>query len=244
MKTGPGIPPGAILLRAVSGGETKAAALRAAHHNLVLSFAKDDEIQAFAKKLKTLKQALPGVVGPSRESESFFQTWKEMTGTKESKIIGQKLMKLTKVIPPKPTVGKFRRATKKDLALLTKWMLEFAKETLPENEYKDEQRMADMSARIVTTDRSFVWEVDGKTVSMAAIGRQTRGGVAVFGVYTPKEFRKRGFASAVVAQLSEQQLKGGREFCVLYTDASNPTSNKIYQDIGYKIIGDSKYFAF
>ena len=42
----------------------------------------------------------------------------------------------------------------------------------------------------------------------------------------------------MVAACSKELLKE-YEFCVLYTDMMNPTSNKIYQEIGYEKIVDS-----
>lgn len=63
-------------------------------------------------------------------------------------------------------------------------------------------------------------------------------------VYTPPEFRKNGYASFVVAELSQKILNSGKKFCILYTDLANPTSNKIYQNIGYKEVADSKHMIF
>ena len=60
----------------------------------------------------------------------------------------------------------------------------------------------------------------------------------VFGIlYTP-ELRRNGYASSVVAHLSQQELDSGREFCTVVTDLSNPTSNSIYQKIGYVQVAD------
>ena len=67
---------------------------------------------------------------------------------------------------------------------------------------------------------------------------------AIGGVYTPPDCRNRGYASACVAELSRRLLDEGRAFCCLYTDASNPTSNSIYQKIGYKLVADSSHYAF
>ena len=52
------------------------------------------------------------------------------------------------------------------------------------------------------------------------------------------EFRGRGYASNCVAALTQKMLDQGRKFCFLYTDLSNPTSNKIYQQIGYRPVCD------
>ena len=63
-------------------------------------------------------------------------------------------------------------------------------------------------------------------------------------MYTPPEFRRRGYATACVAALNQQQLDAGRQFCALYTDLANPTSNSIYQKIGYVPVTDSSHYSF
>jgi predicted GNAT family acetyltransferase len=70
------------------------------------------------------------------------------------------------------------------------------------------------------------------------------GGVTrISGVWTPVELRGRGYASAVVAALSSERMDAG-ESCMLFTDLANPTSNKIYQAMGYRRIGDNITIEF
>jgi hypothetical protein len=63
-------------------------------------------------------------------------------------------------------------------------------------------------------------------------------------VYTPPELRGRGYASACVAAASQEHLDAGRRWCFLFTDVENPTSNRIYQTIGYRPIRDVRVFHF
>jgi hypothetical protein len=77
---------------------------------------------------------------------------------------------------------------------------------------------------------------------MAIQVRPTRSGISVSGVYTPPEHRKHGYASACVAALSQQLLDQGYKFCSLFTDLANPTSNKIYNRIGYQPVSDFDKF--
>ncbi|MGB1286752.1 MAG: GNAT family N-acetyltransferase, partial [Aggregatilineales bacterium] len=63
-------------------------------------------------------------------------------------------------------------------------------------------------------------------------------------VYTPPEYRKNGYASAVTAAISQEILNSGRQFCFLFTDMNNPTSNHIYQMIGYEQISTQYLYAF
>ncbi|MFP6594299.1 MAG: hypothetical protein VB860_04865, partial [Dehalococcoidia bacterium] len=51
-------------------------------------------------------------------------------------------------------------------------------------------------------------------------------------------------ATACVAALSQEMLDDGKEFCCLYTDLSNRTSNDIYMSIGFKPVCDVDDYFF
>jgi predicted GNAT family acetyltransferase len=63
-------------------------------------------------------------------------------------------------------------------------------------------------------------------------------------VYTPPHLRKQGYATSCVAALTQRMLDSGKRFCCLYTDLTNPTSNAIYQKIGYQPVCDSEDLVF
>jgi len=63
-------------------------------------------------------------------------------------------------------------------------------------------------------------------------------------VYTPPELRRRGYAGALVAHLTQYLLDGERDFCFLYTALANPTTNRIYQNVGYEFVVESAEYAF
>ena len=79
---------------------------------------------------------------------------------------------------------------------------------------------------------------------MAARTGPTTHGVRINFVYTPSEFRGKGYASACAAALSQAMLNSGRRFCYLFTDLSNPVSNQIYQRIGYVPVCDFTEYQF
>jgi predicted GNAT family acetyltransferase len=88
-----------------------------------------------------------------------------------------------------------------------------------------------------------VWE-HGDVVSYTGI-THTQGGVVRVGpVYTPPALRRRGYASALVAAVSQGALDAGAKQCSLYTDQANPTSNKIYAAVGYRPIADVTLYKF
>ena len=69
---------------------------------------------------------------------------------------------------------------------------------------------------------------------MSGFGGPTPSGIRIGPVYTPPELRRRGYASALVAALTASLLESGRRLCFLFTDLANPTSNSIYQQVGYR----------
>ena len=76
---------------------------------------------------------------------------------------------------------------------------------------------------------------------MAAQVRETPNTASVSWVYTPDEYRGRGYGSRVVGYLSQHLLKT-YALCNLFTDANNPTSNSIYQKLGYVKIGEQMIY--
>jgi predicted GNAT family acetyltransferase len=139
-----------------------------------------------------------------------------------------------------PTVpGRFRAATEADVPLLTAWMTAFH---IGLHEPLDAATI-EANTRI-RLPRIGLWEDNGQPVS-TALSLPPAAGVARIGaVYTPPEQRRRGYASAVTATVSQRALESGAHTCMLYTDLANPTSNAIYQAIGYRRVGDSEVRRF
>jgi predicted GNAT family acetyltransferase len=80
-------------------------------------------------------------------------------------------------------------------------------------------------------------------VSLVGHSEPTTTGIRIGPVYTPPD-RRRGYASNLVAALSRWQLEDGYRACFLFTDLANPTSNKIYTEIGYIRVCDAAEHAF
>jgi predicted GNAT family acetyltransferase len=122
-------------------------------------------------------------------------------------------------------------------------MAGFHSETLGDREPLDPVRWVD-SALTATTRVLYVWEDGGQPRSLAGYTGFTPNGVRIGPVYTPPEQRRHGYASAVTAAVSQLLLDSGRRFCFLFTDLANPTSNAIYQAIGYRPVVDMDMYAF
>ena len=85
---------------------------------------------------------------------------------------------------------------------------------------------------------TYLWEVDGRAVSLVCAGAATPNGIRIGPVYTPPGHRRTGYAGALTAAASQDQLDRGRRFCFLFTDLANKTSNHIYQAVGYEPVTD------
>jgi uncharacterized protein len=221
-------------------GEPVGAALRTSPHNLVLSRARDDTaIDALAQ---AVEDELPGVVGALPEVEKFAHAWASRNGVTPQRRIAQGVFMLERVDPVEGVPGAMRPATSAGRPLLLDWFLAFGIEALP---HPDEERLRrELDHRLSAADTGVVlWEHDG-AVSLAGFGGPTPNGIRIGPVYTPPELRGRGYASALVAELSSNLLAGGRRFCFLYTDLANPTSNKIYERIGYVRVCESAEIEF
>ena len=132
--------------------------------------------------------------------------------------------------------GRMRLAEPGDRALVARWAQRLSLEALGEPR-ADEDALRSADAHIAEREM-FVWEVDGGCVSLAAAVQPTAHGIRINHVYTPPELRGHGYASAVVAALTQHVLDAGRRFAFLHTDLANPTSNRIYARIGYRRVGD------
>jgi len=225
-------------------------AIRTPPHNLIVSEAgaPADRVAAAMAVLVSDVQAvmpdLPGVTGPKATAGPFVERWSAATGSTARLVTAERAFRLSRVIPPPAPPGRWRLAEERDRSLLAAWLLAFHREALPEEETLPELD-ATVGRWIRGIDRQvYFWEVDGRVVSMVGAGSPTPNGIRIGPVYTPPEARGRGYASALTAATSQDQLDQGREFCFLFTDLANPTSNHIYQTIGYEPVADIDMYRF
>jgi predicted GNAT family acetyltransferase len=208
-----------------------AAALRTPPYNLVLATPRDDA--ALRALVDAIDDDLPGVTGTLPEVFDFAELW-----GKPYHVVMQNYVFELDAVMPADAPGTYRESTPDDVEQLLDWWEAFVVEALPHEEVGPRDRS-------VIERRTFgVWEDGGRLVSMCGYGSPTPNGIRIGPVYTPPELRGRGYASALTAEVSQRQLDAGRSFCFLYTDAANPTSNKIYEAIGYRKIAEAAAIIF
>jgi predicted GNAT family acetyltransferase len=229
-------------------GEVVAAALRTPPYNLILAAPRSDD--ALAVLARGIAAELPGVVGAEPEAVGFADLWSKQTGLRARTNMRQGIYALEEVQPPSAVPGSARVATADDRELALRWWIAFGEEVLHEGGPGRDRAEATLDHRLSSPSAGILlWEDGGTPVSLAAWGGPTPNGIRIGPVYTPPELRGRGYATALSAELSQRLLdgrlfEGGRRFCFLYTDLANPTSNAIYERIGYQRVAESAEIVF
>ena len=236
----------AYLAAAVADDRVVAVALRTPPHNVVLSEVDDpDGLMLLLDDLARSDPAIPGAVGPVAVVRDFAAAWSARTGRPHRRSLAERAFRLSRVIAPRPEPdGALRIAGPADAEVLVAWLTAFVDEALPPGTPGGDPRETVDRWMQSGGKRNYLWIVDGRPVSWAGVGGRTPNGIRIGPVYTPPEERGHGYASAVVAAASQAQLDEGRTFCFLFTDLANPTSNRIYQAIGYEPIGDFDEYHF
>ena len=225
-------------------GSVVAATLRTPPHNQVLSCV--DELGAVDALVEALQgDHPPGLLGPKEPAARFAARWTDATGQPARLQVAERIFRLQRVIPPeRPAPGRWRVVGPRDRELIADWLVAFMAEAVPEAPANpDPGAVADRWVAQVGRI-GYVWEDGGSVVSLVGAGGETPRGIRIGPVYTPPERRSRGYASSLTAAASQDQLDRGREFVFLFTDLANPTSNKIYQAIGYEPVCDVDQYRF
>lgn len=222
------------------GGQVEAVAFRTPPLNVLVAGADGVAVAALADALHAGGVQLPGVTAARPEADTFAARWLELAGGSASPRVRQRIYLLRRLVPPRPTSGSARAATTADRDLLVAWVGAFSEE-LGDRAVRSPEATVD--ARLESGGFTL-WEDRGEPVSVAGWGSPTPNGIRIGPVYTPPEHRGRGYGSSATAAASAEQLAAGRTFCFLYTDLANPTSNKIYLDLGYEPVCDSVEYAF
>ncbi len=204
--------------------------------NLVLS---DMPENVIANCVDTVLQDDPdfsGVNAPQKLAKLFIEKFqaKEAQNNRFSLGISLHSYVLGKLRKPDFSSGIARVAVEQDFEIVRRWRQAFIVETEIDTIDNDE-----LTRKAIGSNRIYIWENEGTPVSMASftpfVETPASKITSIGGVYTPPDQRKRGYASSIVAFLSEFLIDQGLTV-MLYTDAKNPTSNKIYIDLGFEYV--------
>ncbi|WP_316526545.1 GNAT family N-acetyltransferase [Kitasatospora brasiliensis] len=224
--------------RAEEGGPVAGAFLQTPPFDPRLSFMPPAAAAELALELAAAGPEFTTVTGVGGEVEAvraFAGAWAAATGSVQSVRADERLYRLGELTdPPRPPAGRHRLAGPADRELAIRWYEEFlveAKVELPGVPRAVDERIA--------IGGLHLWEVEGRPVALAGSSPIIVGMSRIGPVYTPVESRGRGYGTAVTAATSAHLLARGATEVLLYTDLANPTSNSIYQQIGYLPVEDS-----
>jgi hypothetical protein len=229
-----------LLVTVEAEGNIVAVAMRTPSRNFLLSKIQDfGAIEAIAQDLHLTENSLPGVNAPNAEAKAFAETWRSLTSQSYEMKMALRAFQLKQVEKISQATGELRQATERDRELLINWFEAFLVEALAIAATNTE-RVVD---RHLERRTAYLWENE-TPVSIACNVGITPSGARIGIVYTPPEYRGKGYGSSCVAALSQILLSRGHKYCFLFTDLANPTSNHIYQAIGYQSVGDLYDYSF
>jgi len=225
----------------VHDGDVVGAAMMTPPFNLIVAKPPSAEALPFlARRLSGAGVTVPGVTGALPEADVFAEAWSGSPRLRMS----QGIYAARKVQLPQAVKGEARSAGLEDHGLIVEWLLAFSDEAIAHDSPHMDHDAA-VERRLRSEEAGFaLWIVESEPVSICGYGGRTPRGTRIGPVYTPPDLRGHGYGSAVTAYVTKEQLDGGLDFCFLYTDLANPTSNKIYMQIGYERVCDSAEYSF
>jgi len=151
------------------------------------------------------------------------------------------LLEVNKETKENKPPGKLRMATAEDYTILIKMKEGFDSDVFGDdgNNEEENKRRALRINTLIKDQAIFLWEIiDDKGIqiltAMIGISRQTHSGGTIGPVYTFPEHRRKGYATAGVAELCQYCLSTlNKKFITLKTDLDNPTSNSVYTKVGF-----------
>ena len=202
-----------------------------------------DAVDLLIKDLSKSKTSLKAVVGEEVTATYFRDQWTNLNKLNFKINIHLGVYECFKVILPKVILGDLIEATIEHKTILMEYIAGFQRDCFPQGPIALEN-VEKLMKRHLDNRSIYLLLKDKEIVSMAANTRSTLNGGTISLVYTPPSLRGKGYASSVVALLASKVMNDGKKFASLFTDLTNPTSNSIYQKIGFNKIGQNIHYDF
>lgn len=210
-------------------------------HRAALSPMPAEAVPVVVERLAEDGPDLAGIEGEAATAARFAGTWASARRVAVHPVEARRLYRLGDLLIPEGVPGRLRPAGQDDVGLLLDWRaasdweqgVDPASATAPER-----------TRRRIDDGEGWLWEVDGEPVATTFATPPVAGASRLRFVYTPPGHRRRGYAGACVAALSARLRATGTPHCLLYTRLANPTSNAVYQRLGYEPVGEVLVFRF
>jgi predicted GNAT family acetyltransferase len=225
-------------------GDVVGAAMYTPPRELLLGEVSEPVAHALADYAATNLEPLAGAVATTTVAEWFATRYAAAAGVAAKRRLSSRIFRLdTEPAAPFEVPGRAREATAADRDVLIAWADAFAAEASP-NDAAPVDNSRPIDARLKLGGLLWIWEDGDEPVAMAWITPPVARMARINAVYTPPERRGRGYASGCVAAASTHVQTALASTCMLYTDLANPTSNKIYQALGYRAVADVQEWVF
>jgi RimJ/RimL family protein N-acetyltransferase len=219
--------------------EVSFAALRTPPWPLLTSPLEPDDAEPLIDRWLGVDPDVAALSGVPETARAIAAAWERRTGGTSRRTLSEAMHVLEQVQdPPRPAPGELRLPRPDERDLLVRWMEEFVGEA----RLVGAAQAGSMVDARLRQDGLLVWD-DGQPVSMVGVNPPVAGVVRLGPVYTPRPLRRRGYAGSAVAAVSRRALARDATRCMLFTDLANPTSNKIYAEVGYRRCGDWEEIA-
>ena len=236
------LPADTFLMSVWAGGTAVGAALQTPSYPLACNGIPVEAIGPVVADLAGLRPDLCGVRGDRGSAVAFADAWRAKTGQETTIGTEERLYRLGRLQAPEGVAGEPRDATAPDRGLLANWVGLFFEDAFGDAPNDRGEAFVDSSQR--AGHRFLLWEVDGAPVGMAMLRIPASGVSRIGPVFTPRDQRGHGYGSAVTAAAVQLAHRNGTPDVVLFADLANPTSNAIYQRIGFEAVADSVRIDF
>ncbi|MBN2851813.1 MAG: GNAT family N-acetyltransferase [Clostridia bacterium] len=231
---------------ALMSSEKDMIALNNANRSLWLWVSRQLEEETLKLKTDMLARELefkkiPGVTSFKGTALLFAKTYSALLGISYKLDMDMKAFFCPKISLPARRSGNLIKATMEHLDIVADFTAGFLRDGLHDEVTAESQRIP--AAKLINGGNLYLHEADGKIVTMANIAHRASGYARINSVYTSPEERNKGYAGMLVTSLCEEIFNEGL-IPVLFTDSSNPASNKVYQRIGFVDCGEIEQYSF
>ncbi|MCL2197792.1 MAG: GNAT family N-acetyltransferase [Defluviitaleaceae bacterium] len=185
---------------------------------------------------------IPGVGTENSLALEFAERYTRATGKAHRINMKLRAYELNKVNPQPNQTNKIRLVNENDMDFFPFWVecmnYDFFETPIQINDDIEKY------LHLINQKMCYILEDNGVPVTIAKANRPMLNVYGIAAVYTPPYFRRRGYATSCVAQLSQLLLDKGFKQCALNTDLANPISNSIYKKIGYTPVCDTLDIKF
>ncbi len=223
--------PGALLLTVDRANQPCLAAVMTPPFKLLLSAGDTGAIPRLVAGVIEAGVPVSGLLGLDDMADAFADAWRAATGAAATPATAMMLYATREAVVPDGVPGTLRAATDAD----ADWVADAYAAFYDEIEAEEHERRAarGTAAAMLRRGLIYLWQDGDAPVSMVCFRPVTRDGARIAPVWTPPALRGRRYASAAVGRLTDELLHTDVDWCALFADVDNPTSNNIYRRLGY-----------